>query len=255
MKKCIIIDDEQHARESLSKMIQRFYSNRMEVCGLAESVKEGVELIHIHNPDVVFLDVEMPVENGLQLFNHFKESNFHVIFTTAYQQYAISAIKYAALDYILKPINHIELGEAIAKLEKKDRINKNTGRHIESLLHNLNMGSEDFTKIMLPVHDGFELVRIRNIVYCKAEGNYSNLYTVADEVIIVSKPLKYLLDLLPDKLFYRPHKSYLINLNYIKSISRNNGGEIYLENGSLIPVAKSQFKSLLERMQGGEQEQ
>ena len=252
MKKCIIIDDEQHARESLSKMIKRFYSTRMEVCGLAETVKEGVELIHIHTPDVVFLDVEMPEENGLQLFSHFKESNFTVIFTTAYQQYAISAIKYAALDYILKPISQIELGEAIAKLEKKDRINKNTGRHIESLLYNLNMGNKDVSKIMLPVHDGFELVRIRNIVYCKAEGNYSNVYTVSGEVIVVSKALKFLEDLLPDKVIYRPHKSYLINLNYIKSISRNNGGELLLENGSLIPVAKSQFKGLLDILQRAE---
>ena len=249
MKTCIIIDDEQKAREILQKMIQRYFSNRIEVLALADSVKQAVELINEHKPDLVFLDIEMPEENGLQLFSYFKEYDFNVIFTTAYEQYAINAIKYAALDYILKPINQIELGDAITKLEKKDRINKNTSLHIENLLHNLNLNSDDFNKIVLPTADGYELVKIRNIVYCKANANYCDLYTVTNEIISISKPLKFVEDLLPKNSFFRPHKSFLINLNYIKSISRSNGGEIVLDDANHIPIASSQFKKLIKQIQ------
>jgi two-component system LytT family response regulator len=248
MKTCIIIDDEQKAREILQKMLQRYFSKRIEVLAMADSVKQAVALINEHKPDLVFLDIEMPEENGLQLFSYFKVHNFDVIFTTAYEQYAINAIKFAALDYILKPINQIELGDAITKLEKKDRINKNTSLHIENLLHNLNLNSDDFNKIVLPTIDGYELVKIRNIIYCKADGNYCDIYTVTNEIISISKPLKFVEDLLPKNSFFRPHKSFLINLNYIKSISRSNGGEIVLDNGKTIPIAGSQFKKLMEQV-------
>ena len=248
MKKCIIIDDERNARETLQKLIQRYFTNRVEVCGLAESVKDGVELIKEHKPDVVFLDIEMPDENGLQLFSYFKDTHFDVIFTTAYEQYAISAIKYAALDYILKPINQIELGEAITKLEKKGHVNKTTSLHIESLLHNLNFESNEFDKIVLPIIDGYELIKTRNIIYCKADGNYCEVHTVINDTIHVSKSLKHVEDLLPKSIFFRTHKSYLINLNYIKSISRADGGQVVLDNGMQIPIASSQFKNLIEQV-------
>ncbi len=248
MKTCVIIDDERNARETLQKIIQRYFSSRIEVCGLAESVKDGVELIKEHNPDVVFLDIEMPKENGLQLFSYFKQPDFDVIFTTAYEQYAINAIKFAALDYILKPINQIELGEAITKLEKKDHVNKNTSLHIESLLHNLNLETKEFDKIVLPKTNGYELVKTRNIIFCKADGNYCEVYTVINETILVSKSLKHIEYLLPKSIFFRTHKSFLINLNYIKSICRTGGGQVVLENGMKIPIASSHFKNLMEQV-------
>ena len=245
MKTCIIIDDERNARETLQKMILRYFSKRIQVLALAESVKEGVNLIKEHNPDVVFLDIEMPEENGLQLFTYINNPDFDVVFTTAYEQYAINAIKFSALDYILKPINQIELGEATTKLEKKTKINSNINLHIENLLHNLNLDTEDFNKVVLPTTDGYELIKTRNIVYCKADGNYCEVYTVVNENIVVSKSLKFIEDLLPQTIFFRIHKSYLINLNYIKSISRADGGQVILENGVKLPLASSHYKGLM----------
>lgn len=248
MKRCIIIDDEKNARESLEKMIQRYYSSRMEVCGTADSIKESIELINKLQPDVVFLDIEMPRENGMQLFKYFSQPNFEVVFTTAYEQYAIKAIKYAALDYILKPINQIELGEAISKLELKDKLNKNTSMHIETLLYNLNLDSQDFNKVVLPKSDGYELEKVRNIIYCKADKNYCDVHTISNNKIVVSKSLKYVSGLLSDEMFFRIHKSYLVNLNYIKSLSRADGGQVVLENGMVLPVSVSHFKELLSKI-------
>jgi len=247
MKTCIIIDDEKNARETLQKMLLRYFPIRVNILGMADSVKEGVKLIKENTPDVVFLDIEMPGENGLELFSYFKEIDFSVIFTTAYQQYAINAIKYAALDYILKPINQIELGEAITKLEKKDKINKNTTMHIEALLHNINLESENFNKIMLPTREGYELVKIRNIIYCKADKNYCEIHTVSN-VIVVSKPLKYVVEMLPDELFFRIHKSYYVNQNYIKALSRSNGDHVTLQNDINLPISSGHYRELVEKM-------
>ena len=247
MKKCIIIDDEQNARETLQKMIIRYFPTRVNVVGMSDSVKSAVELIKENKPDMVFLDIEMPEENGLELFSYFKEIDFSIVFTTAYQQYAINAIKYAALDYILKPISQIELGAAITKLEKKDKANRNTTMHIEALLHNINLESENFNKIMLPTRDGYELEKIRNIMYCKADKNYCEIYTVSN-IIIVSKPLKYVVELLPKELFFRIHKSYYVNQNYIKSLSRTDGDHLVLENNTNLPISSGHYKELVEKM-------
>lgn len=248
MKSCIIIDDEKNARETLQKMLQRYYPNKINVCGMADSVKEGALLINQCNPDVVFLDIEMPQENGLQLFKYIDKPNFEVIFTTAYEQYAISAIKYAALDYILKPINQIELGEAIIKLEQKDRINKNTSLHIEALLHNLNSDSDQFTKVAFPNSEGYVLEKVKNIIYCQADKNYCVIHTITGEKIIVSKPLKFVSGLLPENSFFRIHKSYLINLNYLESVKRANGGQVIMIGGLNLPVASSHLNELIDKI-------
>jgi len=189
----------------------------------------------------------MPEENGLQLFSYFKEVDFSVIFTTAYQQYAINAIKYAALDYILKPINQIELGEAISKLERKDRINKSTTMHIEALMHNINLDSESFNKVIFPTKDGYELEKIRNIIYCKADKNYCEIHTVSN-TIIVSKSLKYVVELLPNDIFFRIHKSYFVNQNYIKTLSRLEGDHVILENNVNLPISAGHYRELVEKM-------
>jgi two-component system LytT family response regulator len=247
MKKCVIIDDERNARETLQKMLIRYFPTRLNIVGMADSVKEGVYLIKENKPDVVFLDIEMPEENGLQLFSYFKEVDFSVVFTTAYQQYAINAIKYAALDYILKPINQIELGEAISKLERKDRINKNTTMHIEALMHNINLDSESFNKVIFPTKDGYELEKIRNIIYCKADKNYCEIHTVSN-IIVVSKSLKHVVDLLPSDIFFRIHKSYFVNQNYIKALSRSEGDHVILENNVSLPISAGHYRELMDKM-------
>lgn len=248
MKTCIIIDDEQLARETLQKMIERYCKSDLEVCSTADSVKEGVEKIKKHNPDIVFLDIEMPEENGLQLFKYFEEMSFDVVFTTAYEQYAINAIKYSALDYILKPINQIDLSNLVKKLKLKDSINLKTSLKLETLLHNLNIDNTSYTKVAFPTAEGCELEKIRNIVYCQADVNYSKVYCIDGNVIHVSKPLKFIAELLPSDVFFRVHKSYLVNLNYIKKFNKQSGGKIVLDNGEILPVAVRNCDSLMKKL-------
>ena len=232
----IIIDDERKSRETLQKIIERYFDDKISIVYLASNVKEGVAAINKYNPSLVFLDIEMPEENGFKLFDYFNRYNFEVIFTTAYKQYAIDGIKYSALDYLLKPINYIDLKEVLKRLEeKRERITPNA--QIETFLANLNSNSAEFNKIALPTVDGYELERVNNIVYCQAEENYTKIVTNRNDVIMVAKTLKNIETLLPDKMFFRIHKSYLVNLNYIKSYSKSQGYKITLENGVRLDVA------------------
>ena len=232
----IIIDDERKSRETLQKIIERYFSEKIRIVHLASNVQEGVMAINKYNPKLVFLDIEMPGENGFKLFDYFTYYNFEVIFTTAYKQYAIDAIKYSALDYLLKPINYIDLKEVLKRLEeKKEKLTPNA--QIETFLANMNANSAEFNKIALPTIDGYELERVNNIVYCQAEENYTKIITNRDDVIMVAKTLKNIETLLPEKMFFRIHKSYLVNLNYIKSYSKVQGYKITLENGIKLDVA------------------
>lgn len=236
MKTCIIIDDEKNARETLAKIIERYFSTKIKILFSADSVKEGVFAINKHNPDLVFLDIEMPEENGFKLFDYFDIYNFEVIFTTAYKQYAIDAIKFAALDYLLKPINFIDLRDVLTRLEKKQSKTSNNAQ-IEAFLSNMNNDPGNFNKIALPTLDGYQLEKVNNIVYCQAEESYCKIFTNRNEVILVARTLKNIEELLPEEVFFRIHKSHLVNMNYIKSYSKTDGYKIKLENGVELDVA------------------
>jgi len=234
---CIIIDDERNARESFEKIILRYYKEKLKVVTLCESVKEGVAAIHKYNPNVVFLDIEMPNENGLKLFDYFDTLNFEVIFTTAFNKYAINAIKHSALDFLLKPIDLIDLSDAIKKLEKQEVINSRKER-VELLLSNMNMGNSIKTKVALPTLSGYEMEKINNIMYCEADQNYTKIHLVSGKYILVSKTLKYIDELLTSEVFFRIHKTYLLNLNYIKKYLRTDGHMVTLDDGTELPIAK-----------------
>jgi two-component system LytT family response regulator len=236
MKTCIIIDDEKNAREALSKIIERYFDTKLKILYAADSIKEAVFAINKYNPDIVFLDIEMPEENGFKLFEYFDIYNFEVIFTTAYKQYAIDAIKFAALDYLLKPINYIDLRDVLTRLDKKESSSSNAVQ-IEAFLNNLNPDPGNFNKIALPTLDGFQLEKVNNIVFCQAEENYCKIFTNRNEVILVARTLKNIEELLPEEIFFRIHKSYLVNMNYIKSYSKSDGYKVILENGTELDVA------------------
>jgi len=236
IKTCIIIDDEKNARETLEKIIERYFITKIKVLHSACSVKEGVFAINKCNPDIVFLDIEMPEENGFKLFEYFDIINFEVIFTTAYKQYAIDAIKFSALDYLLKPINYIDLRDVLTRLEKKQKKSSNTAQ-IEAFLSNINNEPGNFNKIALPTLDGFQLQKVSNIVYCQAEENYTKIFTNRNEAILVARTLKNIEEMLPAEIFFRIHKSYLVNMNYIKSYSKIDGYKLTLENGVTLDVA------------------
>jgi len=243
---CIIIDDERIARETFQDIIDRYLKERLEVKGLAASVKEGVELIKKYNPEIVFLDIEMPVESGFKLFDYFTNYTFEVIFTTAFKQYAIDAIKYAALDYLLKPINFIDLREALNRYDKKKLTNTSQER-IETLITNLTVGVDINQKVAFPTMDGYQMEKLNDILYCEGDVNYTKVHLFDKRTIMVSRTLKEIEELLSCQYFYRIHKSFVVNLNYIKSYSRSENG-IHLDNNELLPVSSrknDEFLSVL----------
>ena len=236
MISCVIIDDEKPARDSLELMLCHYFSDKIKVLEKAGSLKEGVFSIYRHNPDLVFLDIEMQDENGFNIFKYFQQVKFSVIFTTAYKEYAIKAIKVAALDYILKPVSVDDLKEAIGLYEKK-QLAGITVENIDKLISALNPTSTNVEKIALPTFNGFQLEKINSIIYCEADQNYTRIFSISGSELLISKPLNYVQDLLPADIFFRIHKSWLVNLNYIKSYSRSEGFHVILENGKKLDVA------------------
>ena len=249
MISAIIIDDEQHARNTLKAMLMRYFPEKIQIIASVESVKEGVFAIHKLHPDLVFLDVEMPGENGFKLFDYFDQTPFSVIFTTAYQNFAIDAVKVAALDYILKPVNFVDLQEAISLFEKR-KAKGISPDHIEKLLNTLSSSNDPKSKIALPTFTGYQLEKINSIVYCEADQNYTKIITIRDETILVSKPISYLEEILPQDNFFRIHKSYLVNLNFIKEYRRSEGFQVILENGTTLDVATRRNQDFLKALTG-----
>lgn len=242
---CVIIDDERIARETFQDICERYLNDKLEVKGSGESVKEGVELIKRYHPEIVFLDIEMPVESGFKLFDYFTEYTFEVIFTTAFKQYAIDAIKYAALDYLLKPIDFIDLREALNRYEKKRSTNTSQKR-IETFISNLSVGADINQKVAFPTMDGYQMEKLNDLMYCEGDVNYTKIHICDNRLITVSRTLKEVEELLSSPYFFRIHKSYLVNLNYVKSYSRSENFGIYLDNNQWLPVSSRKNDEFLQ---------
>ncbi len=243
MRTCVIIDDEKNARDALKKLIKLYFSDNLEVSAMSASVKSGVEAIKKYRPDIVFLDVEMPEKNGFGLFEYFEEESFTVIFTTAYEQYALNAIKHFAFDYLLKPVNHTELSQALNRLEEKENRSE-TDKNI------IFRGGNNVNKIALASGNGYIFENADNIIYCNSRDNYTKVYFAHKKPLLISKTLKNTESILPEKIFFRIHRSYIVNLNYIKKLDKNKGFKITLETGDILPVSKNKIKELTERLKG-----
>jgi two-component system LytT family response regulator len=250
MISCIIIDDEKPARDALELMLNHYFGDKINVLGKAESLKEGVFAIYKHKPDIVFLDIEMPEENGFNIFGYFQQITFAVIFTTAYKEYAIKAIKVAALDYILKPIGVEDLKEAIGLYEKRQMLGISAD-NIDKLVNVLTPASLNPEKIAFPTFNGFQLEKVNSIMYCEADQNYTKVYLISGKVIIVSKTISVLEKMLPNNSFCRIHRSYNVNLNYVKNFNRINGFHIVLEDGTKLNVSSSHKDEFLRRLTSG----
>jgi two-component system LytT family response regulator len=236
MIKTIIVDDEFNAREFLEKLLQRYFPDKFLVLALCESVDEAIHAIEKFNPELVFLDVQMPNKNGFQLFKELNKINFEVIFTTAHSEFAIDAIKCSALDYLLKPINYIDLLETAKKYESK--LHKASQQEkLMLLIENLDTGNSAYNKIALPTETGFELVKTNAILYCEADSNYCKIVCLDGKKIVLSKTLKFIEELLPTSIFQRIHKSYLVNLNYVTRFNKTNELLVELSNGQTLPVS------------------
>ncbi len=244
MIKCLIIDDELNARDLLEGLLDNFFPNKFEIVAKCDNVDAAIEAISMYNPAIIFLDVNMPEKNGFEIFKELRNINFEVIFTTAFSDFALDAFKYNAFDYLLKPISPIELISTIKKLE--DKINKNNQqKNLLLLLENIDFQGNVFNKIALPIETGFKLVKTNTILYCQADGNYCKVFCLDGSVILLSKTLKFMEDVLPKLLFKRIHKSYLVNFNYVTEFNKVNDLSVELVNNIILPVAHRKKDELI----------
>lgn len=235
MIKTVIVDDEVNAQHLLEKTLERSFPNRFLVVAKCTSVDAGVRAIKEFEPDLVFLDIQMPEKNGFELFQYFDVIKFEVIFTTAFNQFAIKAIKRSALDYLLKPINSMELLEAVKKFDNKNKENA-AHKKLTLLLENLSINDQQVSKIAFQTVEGFELIHANQILYCKAESNYCLIKKIDGTTKTATKTLKYVEEILPGTSFLRIHKSFVINLNYVVRYNKTLK-EVELTNGEKLPVS------------------
>lgn len=249
MIKAILIDDENHCLETLSILLQEYCPQvvTMEQC---RSAKKGLEAIHKHKPDLVFLDIEMPAMNGFEMLEQFHEIPFAVVFTTSYDQYAIKAIRFSALDYLLKPIDPKELVAAVQKIQTQKSLP--SAEQFEMLLRQVNHKGTGFQKIAIPTVEGFELIPAESIVHCEADDNYTHLHLKSKGRITACRTLKEMEEQLQDfSFFIRVHHSFLVNLNEVTKYVRGEGGYLVLNDGSTINVSRSRKEMLLKKLQPG----
>lgn len=245
--KSVIIDDEKHGRENLSAVLSE-YCSEVSVVGMANSVEDGAELIKKELPDLVFLDIEMPKANGFSLFEHFPNPEFEVIFVTAYDNYAIKAIRFSAADYILKPINYKDLKVAVEKVVKRLSLKEENSR-IRELNRNLLQPSNP--RIGLPTADCIEFVEVQKIIHCKGEGNYTHIYFEDKKHLLVAKTLVEFEELLSGFNFVRTHKSHLVNLKHVQAYLRVDGGALRLSNGDEVTISRRRREAVLEMLKNG----
>ncbi len=242
--KVLIIDDESKARSLLHTIISE-YCLEIETIFQAENLLKGIEIIKKEPIKILFLDIEMPNHSGLQLFDflNIEEVDFEIIFTTAYSDYAIQAFEFSAIDYLLKPLRPNKVKEAVEKAKKSLEQNQLQQRLIELKQA---LSSEKFNKLALPVEDGVLFVKLEDIYFCEADGMYSKFYLKNNKKLLISKPLKYFTDLLDNKeMFYKPHRSYLVNLQYLQKLVKKEGTYLEMENNFLVPVSKEKREELM----------
>ncbi len=242
MQTAIIIDDELKGRIALKQKLLD-HCPGIRLIGEADSGKTGIALIESICPDIVFLDIEMPGMDGFEMLKKISDKKFHIIFTTAYDHYAIKAIKFAAFDYLLKPVDIEELKEAIERITT-NILQNHTIKKLEVLEQHLFANSAR-NKIAIPTIDGLLFFNISDIVYLEAHSNYTEIHFMNNQKLTASRTLKEFEEMLPSDKFFRPHHSYIINLDYIKRYIRGDGGQIELQNGSVVSVSRSKKDEFL----------
>ena len=234
--KTLIVDDDSINRKLIENLLIKFCP-QIDIVAKCKSAEEARYQLEKNDIQLMFLDVKMPTENGFQLINSLSNRSFEVIFITAYKQYALEALKINALDYILKPIDYRELmiavGKATRALENRKKIKSK-----EEIRNISNQTNTESPVITLPTKDGANIIKINDILYIEASGNYCVIFTKNDKEFIVSKTLKDFDEILEDKNFIRIHKSYLVNKQSVTSYIRSNGIKVKLKNGKLLPVSR-----------------
>ncbi|HCQ30037.1 MAG TPA: DNA-binding response regulator [Flavobacteriales bacterium] len=220
MIRAVIVDDEAKAVSALKNLLKK-YCTGIHVVGAANNISEAENVIMETVPDVVFLDIEMPGGDGFKLLDKMKSITFEVIFTTAYDQHALKAIKYAALDYLLKPVDLGELKAAVNKLKMRETI-KIDKQRIELLIHNLSNNTGDFQKIAIPSSTGIKFLHINEIIYLQSSGSYTEVYSLYQEQKIVSsKNLKHYQEILPPEHFIKTHRQFIVNKSFVSEFKND----------------------------------
>jgi two-component system LytT family response regulator len=239
----LIVDDEENSRFTLREMLKMFCPE-VSILGEAEGVKTALEQTKKLDFDVVFLDIQMMDGNGFDYLRQVENIDFDVVFITAFDQFAIQAIKYSALDYLLKPVDADELKEAVKKVKKKEPKSK---KNYDVLLDNLK--DQEKQKLVLPTNEGIHIIQIDNIIRCEADDYYTRIFLVDKRMIMVSKTLKNTEELLSGKSFVRSHKSHLVNLQFVKKYVKSDGGYLELKDGTTIPVSRRKKELILNYIQ------
>lgn len=246
--KAILIDDEHNATEALQNML-RMVTPDVEVIGLANAAQQGLEMIQALQPDLVFLDIQMPYMTGFELLEKLGRFNFSVIFTTAYDQYALQAFKVSAVDYLLKPIDMDELEAAVEKVRERRKQAQPDFGALEQLFKQVKKAHAE--RLALPTSDGLVFIAIEDIIRLQSDSNYTTFYLTRKEKIIVSKTLGEYEPTLAAQNFCRVHHSHIINMAHIKRYFKNDGGYAEMSDGSKVEISRRKKDDFLAKLVGG----
>ena len=241
-----IVDDEPFCCESLATLLER-YCPAVKVLDICYSASAALHSIQQHPPQILFLDIEMPHMNGFELLEKLPEINFQLIFTTSFDQYAIKAIQFSALDYLLKPIEREELQKAVQKVIQG--IHHPLPQQIEILLHKLSHPTIPVNKIAIPTMEGLQMIFVESVISCTSDSNYTILHLKNKQKITASRTLKEIEEMLEDYSFARVHHSYLVNLNEVEKYVKGEGGYLVMSDGTTVDVSRSRKDMLLNKLQ------
>lgn len=240
--KAILVDDEWSSLQNLQQKLQEFCPE-IKIVAVAQKPEEAITLIRRHNPDILFLDIEMPRMNGFRMLEELQELNAEVIFTTAYNHYAIDAIRISAFDYLVKPISVEDLQNAVTRLTVQQK--RQVQEKLNVLKKSLQESKSQEDNIAIPTIDGIEFIHIKNIIRIESSSNYSKLFLLDGHTILVTRLLKDFEVMLLPYRFFRVHHSHVVNLSYIKKYIRGEGGQVVMQNGDIIDVARRKKEEFL----------
>lgn len=249
MLKAVIVEDEKNSQELLKELISE-YCEGVEVAAIAGNVAEGLAALKEHTPNLLFLDIELPDGDGFQILENAEKLDFDVIFTTAYDQYAMKAFKFAATDYLLKPVDIDELQSAVERVteKQKEEDTSDKSEQLSALIANVRNMGKPFKRIVLPTSNGFTVVNPEDIIRCESDRNYTFIFLNDKRRILVSRTIKEYDEMLRDFNFFRIHQSHLINLAYLKNYTRGRGGYVELSDGTTLDVSARRKSEFLKRM-------
>jgi two-component system LytT family response regulator len=245
--KAVIVDDEERSRQTLNGLLNR-YCPEVTVIAEAGSVAEATGTLQKHNPDILFLDINLPDGTGMDVLENFSQRNFEVIFTTAHNEYSLKAFHYAALHYLLKPISYIQLREAVGRMKAPAHNSQEQFRVMHEQLR------EERNSIVLTSLEGFSVVQIENIIRCEADSNYTKIFFSNDKPFVASRNLSHFEELLSDIGFVRIHNKHLVNLKHVRHYQRGRGGAVEMSDGSQVEVSvrkKDEFMDALSKHSRG----